>query len=220
MADNLLKGAAWNAVQIAGTDNEELAWANGKRLGDLAEERKLEPYTVLVDLIRRDRGRSGMVGFGMSEENTERILTHPLGMVCSDGSALAIDGPLAAGPDPGPADVVAYVLGEAEPGAIVLLQFGTPDVAALPMILEGCIDVTPLKLLESWSRHTLVWINRWLDDGFQPLHAAWRERAWGMGEPLPEGGLFMGIDEQGGMLVKAAKTTELRPLTAVLEDLS
>lgn len=38
-----------------------------------------------------------MVGFGMSEENTERILSHPLGMVCSDGSALATEGPLAEG---------------------------------------------------------------------------------------------------------------------------
>jgi hypothetical protein len=24
---------------------------------------------------------------------------------------------------------------------------------------EGCIEVTPLRLLESWSRHSLVWIN-------------------------------------------------------------
>ncbi len=27
-----------------------------------------------------------MIGFGMSEENTARILAHPLGMICSDGS--------------------------------------------------------------------------------------------------------------------------------------
>lgn len=35
-----------------------------------------------------------MIGFGMSEENTERMLTHPLGMVCSDGGAYAPYGPL------------------------------------------------------------------------------------------------------------------------------
>jgi N-acyl-D-amino-acid deacylase len=35
----------------------------------------------------------GMVGFAMSEENLERILAHPLGMVCSDGGAFAIEGP-------------------------------------------------------------------------------------------------------------------------------
>ena len=91
-----------------------------------------------------------------------------------------------------------------------------PDQTSL--IEEGCIDVTPLRLLESWSRHMLVWINRWLGDGFQPLHAAWRERAWGMGEDLADGsGTFMGLDELGGMLVKTAETTELRPLSSMLE---
>jgi BirA family biotin operon repressor/biotin-[acetyl-CoA-carboxylase] ligase len=94
-----------------------------------------------------------------------------------------------------------------------------PDRTSL--VEEGCLEVTPLKLLESWSRHTLTWINRWLDDGFQPLHAAWLERAWGVGEELPDGsGTFMGLDERGGMLVRTSKTTELRPLTAMLEDLS
>ena len=34
-----------------------------------------------------------MVGFAMSEENLDRILHHPLGMVCSDGGAYAIEGP-------------------------------------------------------------------------------------------------------------------------------
>lgn len=85
---------------------------------------------------------------------------------------------------------------------------------------EGCIEVTPLSLLESWSRHSLVWINRWLDEGFAPVHAAWRGRAWGLGEELPGGGVFVGLDEHGGQLVKTPRSTELRPLTAMLEDLS
>ncbi len=88
------------------------------------------------------------------------------------------------------------------------------------LIEEGCVEVTPLILLDSWSRHTLVWINRWIDDGFQPLHAAWRERAWGIGEDLADGGTFVGLDELGGMLVKTPKSTEIRPLTTMLEDLS
>ena len=87
----------WNAVQITGAANPDLGWAAGNRLGDLAAARSAEPYALLVDLVRADRGRTGMVGFGMSEENTERFLAHPLGMVCSDGSALAVDGPLAEG---------------------------------------------------------------------------------------------------------------------------
>lgn len=98
---------------------------------------------------------------------------------------------------------------DAEPGA-------HPDQTALA--LEGCGEVTPLRLLESWSRHMLVWINRWMDDGLQPLHAAWRDRAWGVGEALPDGGVFMGLDELGGQLVKTGGDTRLRPLTQILEE--
>jgi biotin-(acetyl-CoA carboxylase) ligase len=102
-----------------------------------------------------------------------------------------------------------------EPGSI---PGARPDQTCLAE--EGCIDVTPLLLLESWSRHSLVWINRWLGDGFAPLHAAWRDRAWGIGEDLPGGGTFVGLDELGGQLVKTSRSTELRPLTVMLEDLS
>ena len=38
-----------------------------------------------------------MFGFGTSGENTARFLSHPLGMICSDGSALATERPLARG---------------------------------------------------------------------------------------------------------------------------
>ncbi len=88
---------SWDAVQITSTGSAELDWAVGKRLGTLARDRNSEPYALLLEITRGDRNRAGMVGFGMSEENTERFLSHPLGMVCSDGSALAIDGPLARG---------------------------------------------------------------------------------------------------------------------------
>jgi len=82
---------------------------------------------------------------------------------------------------------------------------------------EGCGGIAPETLLESWSRHTLVWINAFTERGLAPLHEAWRGRAWGIGEPLPEGGVFVGLDELGGQLVKTAEGTELRPLTRLLE---
>ncbi|MDH5804091.1 MAG: D-aminoacylase [Gemmatimonadota bacterium] len=88
---------SWNAVQITSTSSDSLAWARGRKLGDLAEERGEEPYSFLRWLMLEDRARPGMVGFGMSEENTEQILAHPLGMVCSDGGARAVDGPLSEG---------------------------------------------------------------------------------------------------------------------------
>ena len=95
---------------------------------------------------------------------------------------------------------------------------GGEDPTRTCLFNEGCAEITPQQLLESWSRHMLVWINRWLDDGLAPLHAAWRERAWEMGDPLPDGsGTFMGLDELGGMLVKSDQVTTVRPLTDLLE---
>ena len=83
---------------------------------------------------------------------------------------------------------------------------------------EGCAELTPVGLIESWSRHSLVWLNTLDQDGFAALHQAWCARAWGMGEPLPDGsGLFVGLDEHGNQLVKTADTTVMRPLTLLLE---
>lgn len=88
---------SWDAVQITSTASDALAWARGQRLGRLAAERGAEPYDLLLSLMLEDQGRPGMVGFGMSEENTARFLAHPMGMICSDAPARAVTGPLAEG---------------------------------------------------------------------------------------------------------------------------
>jgi biotin-(acetyl-CoA carboxylase) ligase len=80
---------------------------------------------------------------------------------------------------------------------------------------EGCGEVEASPLLESWSRHTLVWINRWLDDGMAPLHAEWRAKAHGIGSER-DGARFIGLDELGGMILRAGDTTEIRPLSSML----
>jgi len=95
--DKVNQLGTWDAIQISSTASDSLAWARGRRLGALAAERGLEPYALLLQLTRQDRNRTGMIGFGMSEENVERMLAHPIGMICSDGSALAVSGPLARG---------------------------------------------------------------------------------------------------------------------------
>ena len=95
--DKVGKLGSWDAVQITSTGDESLRWARGRRLGELAGERGSDPYELLLHLIREDRARPGMVGFGMSEENTELILSHPLGMICSDAGARATYGPLSSG---------------------------------------------------------------------------------------------------------------------------
>lgn len=83
----------WNNVQITSVSNDADRAAEGQRLGTWAQAQGVEPYEATLGLLERSRGSVGMVGFAMSEENIERFLTHPLGMVCSDGGAFAIEGP-------------------------------------------------------------------------------------------------------------------------------
>ncbi len=85
---------SWDAVQVTSTRTEANAYARGRRLGELAEERSEEPFAMAVRLITEESNSVGMIGFGMSEENTAKILAHPLGMVCSDGGNYAPYGPL------------------------------------------------------------------------------------------------------------------------------
>lgn len=95
--DKIAELGSWDAVQITSTGSEALAWARGQRLGRLAQQRGVDPYDLLLTIMSEDGARTGMVGFGMSEENTARFLRHPLGMICSDAPARAITGPLSQG---------------------------------------------------------------------------------------------------------------------------
>ena len=77
-----------------------------------------------------------------------------------------------------------------------------------------------VHLLESWVRHSLVWINRWQDEGASPLHTEWRGLAHGVGETTNQNGhngKFLGTDERFGMLLRSAETTHLIPLSTLLE---
>jgi N-acyl-D-amino-acid deacylase len=82
----------WDNVMIASVSAAEDEAAEGARVGTYAAGRNADPYELTVGLLRRNRGTVGMVGFAMSEENLDRILAHPRGMVCSDGGGYAISG--------------------------------------------------------------------------------------------------------------------------------
>ena len=97
----------WDNVQVSAVRAEEDRAAEGKRLGTYAAGKGADPYAEAIGLLRRSGGNVGMVGFAMSEENLERILAHPLGMVCTDGGGFAVDGPTRRG-SPHPRGIGSY----------------------------------------------------------------------------------------------------------------
>ena len=85
---------------------------------------------------------------------------------------------------------------------------------------EGCGDITAPDLIEAWGRHMMNWLHIFLTEGFEPLHREWRGKADGLGETIdyPNAGEFLGLDELGGMILKAGDGTRILPLTAMLES--
>jgi BirA family transcriptional regulator, biotin operon repressor / biotin---[acetyl-CoA-carboxylase] ligase len=71
---------------------------------------------------------------------------------------------------------------------------------------EGCGEVTTVDLLEAFSRHFLSWINRWQEEGIEPVQRAWMSRATGLGKRVEVRvgdhvrlGTFEGLTETGAM---------------------
>lgn len=81
---------------------------------------------------------------------------------------------------------------------------------------EGSGTIPPSRLLESMSRHFLVWLRRWEEDGFRPLHDAWSARA----EPGMKvgGATFVGLDEDGRALLEDVTGIRADSLAGHLED--
>ena len=84
---------SWDAIQLVSAPGRYSA-LKGKRLGTSAAGLGVDPYELAVSLLEAGGGGVSMIGFGMSEENTQKLLAHPLGMICSDGGAYAPYGAL------------------------------------------------------------------------------------------------------------------------------
>ena len=79
----------YDLIVIARVPSEKNRWTVGKNFVEVAEEWKLEPIDALLRMMEEEDGSVSFVGHGMSPENVNRVLSHPLVMIGSDGSAMA-----------------------------------------------------------------------------------------------------------------------------------
>jgi N-acyl-D-amino-acid deacylase len=133
---------SWDQVQIASVRAAEDRAAEGKRLGSHAAALGADPYDTAVALLRRSGGSVGMLGFGMSEANIDRLLAHPWGMVCSDGGAFAVEGPTRRGsPHPRGAGTFPRVLGRfVRERKALTLEEAIPRMTSVPAARVGLAD--------------------------------------------------------------------------------
>ena len=73
---------------------------------------------------------------------------------------------------------------------------------------SGAGEVTAVQVLEDFARYFLSWINRWAEDGFEPIGRQWQIRADGIGDEVElhmgdrfPGGTFVKLDDQGRLVV-------------------
>jgi len=94
----------------------------------------------------------------------------------------------------------------------------TPNMTSLNE--EGCGEIEPMALLESWSKHTLLWLNHFMESGFERIHNEWRPRCDTLGSSIthPKSGVFVGLDDKGRMLLRQDVMTETLSLIEFAEN--
>ena len=150
--DNRYQSAGtWANVQLASigrqrglpsTGENPNAKYEGMRVADAAKAAGKDPFEFVFDLLRDTRGSVGCVYFIMSEDDVKLAMRQPWVGVGSDGSALAIDGPLRAGvPHPRnfgtfPRVLAKYVRDE----KVISLEEAVRKMTSLPAATLGLAD--------------------------------------------------------------------------------
>ncbi len=67
----------------------------GLSLSQIAGQWGVEPVDAVLRLLEEEEGSVSFIGHGMSPGNVEKVLSHPLVMIGSDGSTMAPEGPAA-----------------------------------------------------------------------------------------------------------------------------
>ncbi|MFA6439553.1 MAG: D-aminoacylase [Bacteriovoracaceae bacterium] len=78
---------SWDSVMITSTKLDDHQYYIGKTIQQITAQRNVDPFEFSVDLMLKENGSVGMVGFGMDEEGTELVLKWKNTIIASDGGA-------------------------------------------------------------------------------------------------------------------------------------
>ncbi|MEE9288780.1 MAG: D-aminoacylase [Bacteroidota bacterium] len=84
----------WDGVLISFVLSDSNKVYQGKTVKQISEESDVDAFEFCRQILIAEDGRVNMVGFGMDEEGTEKVLAHPRVMVSSDAGSSATYGKL------------------------------------------------------------------------------------------------------------------------------
>jgi N-acyl-D-amino-acid deacylase len=101
--EDMARGGGYSIVERMGWENVMIAWcprrkdAEGRRVSEIAEARRLDPLDAVFELLRDAEGVASMILFQLDERDFVRAVSHPHVVIGSDGSSLATTGEMSAG---------------------------------------------------------------------------------------------------------------------------
>jgi N-acyl-D-amino-acid deacylase len=119
----------------------------GKRVAEAAKEAGKDPFDFVFDLLIEERGSVGCVYFIIDEADLSLAMKMPWVSIGSDGSALAVEGPLRAGvPHPRSFGTFPRVLGRyVRELKVIPLEEAIRKMTSLPASILGLTDRGTIK---------------------------------------------------------------------------
>jgi N-acyl-D-amino-acid deacylase len=87
----------WNRLVISSCHTDENKIFEGKAISECMEMTGMAAFEFIRKLMIEERGRVNIIGFAMDEGNLQKVLSSPLVMIGSDGSAVSPTGKLSGG---------------------------------------------------------------------------------------------------------------------------
>lgn len=75
----------WSGILISAVGSSKRQDLFGLSIAEIAELRKVEPASVVMDLLIEAEGAVNILEINQSEENLKQAVTHPLSIIISDG---------------------------------------------------------------------------------------------------------------------------------------
>jgi len=87
----------WEDIYISHVNLKEHKSFVGNNIKKLGEELEISPEELVLNILRKEKNEVKRIGFGMCDEDLERVLKYKNSMIGSDGSSLADYGILSKG---------------------------------------------------------------------------------------------------------------------------